>query len=59
MGVEVIVCRASTLANLLGKLVLPHYRLAITTVTGIPMKVSSVVKLKICHIKIYLLRFVY
>ncbi|XP_045771930.1 integrator complex subunit 13 [Maniola jurtina] len=38
MGVEVIVCRASALANLLGRLVLPHYRLAITTVTGIPMK---------------------
>ncbi|XP_041978062.1 protein asunder [Aricia agestis] len=38
MGVEVIVCRASNLANLLGRLVLPHYRLAITTVTGIPMK---------------------
>ncbi|CAK1547103.1 unnamed protein product [Leptosia nina] len=38
MGVEVIVCRASSLANLLGKLVLPHYRLAVTTVTGIPMK---------------------
>ncbi|XP_061377244.1 protein asunder [Danaus plexippus] len=38
MGVEVIVCRASLLAGLLGRLVLPHYRLAITTVTGIPMK---------------------
>ncbi|XP_052740101.1 protein asunder isoform X1 [Bicyclus anynana] len=38
MGVEVIVCRASVLANLLGRLVLPHYRLATTTVTGIPMK---------------------
>ncbi|XP_038211686.1 protein asunder [Zerene cesonia] len=38
MGVEVIVCRASALANLLGRLVLPHYRLATTTVTGIPMK---------------------
>ncbi|CAH2106463.1 unnamed protein product [Euphydryas editha] len=38
MGVEVIVCRASALASLLGRLVLPHYRLAITTVTGIPMK---------------------
>lgn len=41
MGVEVIVSRASNLANLLGRLVLPHYRLATTTVTGIPMKVSS------------------
>lgn len=39
MGVEVIVSRASALANLLGRLVLPHYKLAITTVTGIPMKV--------------------
>ncbi|CAH2236830.1 jg8580 [Pararge aegeria aegeria] len=38
MGVEVIVCRASALANLLGRLVLPHYRLVTTTVTGIPMK---------------------
>ncbi|KAL0892924.1 hypothetical protein ABMA27_014601 [Loxostege sticticalis] len=38
MGVEVIVSRASNLANLLGRLVLPHYRLATTTVTGIPMK---------------------
>ncbi|CAG9786245.1 unnamed protein product [Diatraea saccharalis] len=38
MGVEVIVSRASALANLLGRLVLPHYRLATTTVTGIPMK---------------------
>ncbi|KAL4709913.1 hypothetical protein ACJJTC_003876 [Scirpophaga incertulas] len=38
MGVEVIVTRASALANLLGQLVLPHYRLATTTVTGIPMK---------------------
>ncbi|XP_050670995.1 integrator complex subunit 13 isoform X2 [Leptidea sinapis] len=38
MGVEVIVCRASALANLLGRLVLPHYKLAVTTVTGIPMK---------------------
>ncbi|XP_026751234.1 protein asunder [Galleria mellonella] len=38
MGVEVIVSRASQLANLLGRLVLPHYRLATTTVTGIPMK---------------------
>ncbi|XP_045448678.1 integrator complex subunit 13 [Melitaea cinxia] len=38
MSVEVIVCRASALASLLGRLVLPHYRLAITTVTGIPMK---------------------
>ena len=42
MGVEVIVCRASALANLLGRLVLPHYRLAITTVTGIPMKVKYI-----------------
>lgn len=39
MGVEVIVSRASQLATLLGRIVLPHYRLAITTVTGIPMKV--------------------
>ncbi|KPJ02727.1 Cell cycle regulator Mat89Bb [Papilio xuthus] len=38
MGVEVIVSRASALANLLGRLVLPHYKLATTTVTGIPMK---------------------
>ncbi|CAG5031723.1 unnamed protein product [Parnassius apollo] len=38
MSVEVIVSRASALANLLGRLVLPHYKLAITTVTGIPMK---------------------
>ncbi|XP_053607841.1 integrator complex subunit 13 isoform X2 [Plodia interpunctella] len=38
MGVEVRVTRASELANLLAKLVLPHYRLATTTVTGIPMK---------------------
>ncbi|XP_059045423.1 protein asunder [Achroia grisella] len=38
MGCEVIVSRASQLANLLGRLVLPHYRLATTTVTGIPMK---------------------
>ncbi|KAG7302829.1 hypothetical protein JYU34_012809 [Plutella xylostella] len=38
MGVEVIVSRASQLATLLGRLVLPHYKLAITTVTGIPMK---------------------
>ncbi|CAB3224018.1 unnamed protein product [Arctia plantaginis] len=38
IGVEVIVSRASALANLLGRLVLPHYRLATTTVTGIPMK---------------------
>lgn len=38
MGVEVRVCRASALANLLGRLVLPHYGLATTTVTGIPMK---------------------
>ncbi|KAJ2946172.1 hypothetical protein O0L34_g5106 [Tuta absoluta] len=38
MSVEVIVSRASNLANLLGRLVLPHYRLAVTTVTGIPMK---------------------
>ncbi|XP_049869046.1 protein asunder [Pectinophora gossypiella] len=38
MGVEVIVSRASGLASLLGRLVLPHYKLAITTVTGIPMK---------------------
>lgn len=39
IGVEVIVSRASALASLLGRLVLPHYRLATTTVTGIPMKV--------------------
>ncbi|KAJ0177124.1 hypothetical protein K1T71_007133 [Dendrolimus kikuchii] len=38
MGVEVRVSRASALANLLGRLVLPHYALATTTVTGIPMK---------------------
>ncbi|CAH1645592.1 unnamed protein product [Spodoptera littoralis] len=38
IGVEVIVSRASALANLLGQLVLPHYKLATTTVTGIPMK---------------------
>lgn len=38
IGVEVIVSRASALANLLGRLVLPHYKLATTTVTGIPMK---------------------
>ncbi|XP_072932078.1 integrator complex subunit 13 isoform X1 [Epargyreus clarus] len=38
MGVEVIVSRASALANLLGRLVLPHYKLTTTTVTGIPMK---------------------
>ncbi|XP_013199394.2 protein asunder isoform X2 [Amyelois transitella] len=38
MGVEVWATRASELANMLGKLVLPHYRLATTTVTGIPMK---------------------
>lgn len=44
MGVEVIVSRASALANLLGRLVLPHYRLATTTVTGIPMKVCEIVK---------------
>lgn len=38
MGVEVIVSRASALASLLGRLVLPHYKLSTTTVTGIPMK---------------------
>ncbi|XP_063362263.1 protein asunder [Cydia amplana] len=38
MGVEVIVSRASALATLLGRLVLPHYKLVTTTVTGIPMK---------------------
>ncbi|GBP29731.1 Protein asunder [Eumeta japonica] len=38
MGVEVIVSRASQLATLLGRLVLPHYKLSTTTVTGIPMK---------------------
>lgn len=38
IGVEVIVSRASQLAPLLGRLVLPHYKLAVTTVTGIPMK---------------------
>lgn len=41
MGVEVIVARASSLATLLGRLVLPHYKLAVTTVTGIPMKVGT------------------
>ena len=34
--------KASALANLLGRLVLPHYKLATTTVTGIPMKVRFI-----------------
>lgn len=49
IGAEVIVSRASHLALLLGRLVLPHYKLAITTVTGIPMKVKSISNLCICR----------